>query len=73
MIENNDVRRSASAVGPVDEDQRFYVESRGVPTDEAERLIVSGFFDEVLSRLPVAPVVPLLRATIGAKFARKDA
>jgi Fe-S cluster assembly protein SufD len=74
VIENNDVRCShASAVGPVDEDQRFYLESRGVPTDEAERLIVAGFFDEVLSRLPVAPVVPLLRATIGAKFARKDA
>ena len=49
VIENNDVRCShASAVGPVDEEQRFYLESRGVPTDEAERLIVSGFFDEVL-------------------------
>jgi Fe-S cluster assembly protein SufD len=57
----------------VDEDQRFYLESRGVPTEDAERLIVAGFFDEVLSRLPVAPVVPLLRGTIGAKFARKDA
>jgi len=74
VIENNDVRCShASAVGPVDEDQLFYLESRGVPTDEAERLIVGGFFDEVLSRLPVASVVPLLRETIGAKFARKDA
>ena len=48
-IENNDVHCShASAVGPVDEEQRFYLESRGVPTDEAERLIVAGFFDEVL-------------------------
>jgi Fe-S cluster assembly protein SufD len=74
VIENNDVRCShASAVGPVDEDQRFYLESRGVPTGEAERLIVAGFFDEVLSRLPVGPVVPLLRGTIGAKFARRDA
>ena len=63
VIENNDVRCShASAVGPVDEDQRFYLESRGVPTEEAERLIVAGFFDEVLNRLPVAAVVPLLRA-----------
>jgi Fe-S cluster assembly protein SufD len=73
VIENNDVRCShASAVGPVDEEQRFYLESRGVPTDEAERLIVSGFFDEVLSRLPVAGVVPLLRGTVAAKFERKD-
>ena len=74
VIENNDVRCShASAVGPVDEEQRFYLESRGVPTDEAERLIVSGFFDEVLTRLPVAGMAPLLRSTVAAKFERKDA
>ena len=73
MIENNDVRCShASAVGPVDEEQQFYLESRGVPTDDAERLIVSGFFDEVLTRLPVNGVVPLLRSTVAAKFERKD-
>ena len=42
-IEENDVRCShASAVGPIDEDQRFYLESRGVPTDVADRLIVLG-------------------------------
>jgi Fe-S cluster assembly protein SufD len=74
MIENNDVRCShASAVGPVDEEQRFYLESRGVPTDDAERLIVSGFFDEVLGRLPVAEIVPLVRATVAAKFSRREA
>jgi Fe-S cluster assembly protein SufD len=74
VIENNDVRCShASAVGPVDEEQRFYLESRGVPTDEAERLIVSGFFDEVLTRLPVAGVAPLLRATVAGKFERRAA
>jgi Fe-S cluster assembly protein SufD len=60
-IENNDVRCShASTVGPVDEDQRFYLESRGVPPVVAEQLIVTGFFDEVLSRLPV----PELRSTL---------
>ncbi|HET6953746.1 MAG TPA: SufD family Fe-S cluster assembly protein [Acidimicrobiales bacterium] len=74
VIENNDVRCShASAVGPVDEEQRFYLESRGVPSEDAERLIVSGFFDEVLGRLPVPVVAPLLRATVAAKFERKDA
>ena len=53
-IENNDVRCShASAVGPIDEEQRFYLESRGVPPQVAERLIVLGFFDEVLDQLPV--------------------
>jgi Fe-S cluster assembly protein SufD len=74
VIENNDVRCShASAVGPVDAEQRFYLESRGVPTEDAERLIVTGFFDEVLGRLPVPAVAPLLRSTVAAKFERKDA
>ena len=42
-IENNDVHCShASTVGPIDEDQRFYLESRGVPTEVAERLVVAG-------------------------------
>jgi len=60
-IETNDVRCShASTVGPIDEDQRFYLESRGVPTDVAERLIVAGFFAEVLEGLTVAAVVPLV-------------
>jgi Fe-S cluster assembly protein SufD len=73
VIENNDVKCShASAVGPVDEEQRFYLESRGVPTDEAERLIVSGFFDEVLARLPVRGVSALLRDTVAAKFERRE-
>ncbi len=54
-IENNDVRCShASAVGPIDAEQRFYLESRGVRPDLAERLVVAGFFNEVLSRFPSA-------------------
>ena len=44
-----------------------------MPDEDAERLIVSGFFDEVLSRLPVAGLAPLLRGTVAAKFQRKDA
>lgn len=43
-IHHNDVKCShASAIGPIDEDQRFYLESRGIPTEIAERLIVTGF------------------------------
>jgi Fe-S cluster assembly protein SufD len=72
-IENNDVRCShASAVGPVDEEQRFYLESRGVPPEVADRLIVTGFFDEVLQQLPIAALAPVLRRHIAAKFARRD-
>jgi Fe-S cluster assembly protein SufD len=69
-IENNDVRCShASAVGPIDADQRFYLESRGVRPDAAERLVVAGFFDEVLTKLPSAGVVDLLRARVAERLA----
>lgn len=72
-IENNDVRCShASAVGPIDEEQRFYLESRGVPPQMAERLIVLGFFDEVLERLSISGVVERLRAEVVAKLDRRD-
>jgi len=72
-IKTNDVRCShASTVGPIDEEQRFYLESRGVPPNVAERLIVLGFFDEVLERLPAPSLVPGLRAEIMAKLDRRD-
>ena len=71
-IETNDVHCShASTVGPIDEDQRFYLESRGVPTEVAERLIVAGFFAEVLEALPAAAVVPLVRAAIEERLGRE--
>lgn len=72
-IENNDVRCShASAVGPVDEEQRWYVESRGVPTAIAERLIVAGFFEEVLADLPVPAAGAPLRQLLNGKLDRTD-
>jgi Fe-S cluster assembly protein SufD len=68
-IETNDVRCShASTVGPIDADQRFYLESRGIPTQIAERLIVLGFFDEVLDQLPVGPLAAELRGQVSAKL-----
>lgn len=68
-IDNNEVRCShASTVGPVDEEQLFYLESRGVPPRIAERLIVSGFFDGVLSRLPAAGVASLAKAEIDSRL-----
>jgi Fe-S cluster assembly protein SufD len=72
-IKTNDVRCShASTVGPVDEEQRFYLESRGVPPTTAERLIVLGFFDEVLEQLPAPRLVPGLRRQVVAKLDRRD-
>ncbi len=70
-IETNDVRCShASTVGPIDEDQRFYLESRGVPTEVAERLVVAGFFAEVLEGLPVRDVAPLVELAIEQRLGR---
>jgi len=72
QIENNDVKCShASTVGPVDEDQRFYLESRGLHPSRAERFIVAGFFDEVLQALPVAAAHPLVAAAITAKLGKE--
>ncbi len=68
-IRTNDVKCShASTVGPIDEDQRFYLESRGVQPEIAERLVVLGFFDEVLSQLPAHDLAGELRARVAAKL-----
>ncbi len=68
-IETNDVKCShASTVGPIDEDQRFYLESRGIQPDIAERLVVLGFFDEVLTQLPVGAHADELRQRISKKL-----
>jgi Fe-S cluster assembly protein SufD len=54
-IEENDVKCShGSTVGPVDEDQQYYLESRGVEPDVAERLIVAGFFEAIADQVPIA-------------------
>ncbi len=72
-IENNDVRCShASAVGPIDEDQRFYLESRGLPPDVAERLVVGGFFGEVLAQFPVPAAHAGLGTAVAEKFERRE-
>ncbi len=68
-IEENDVRCShASTVGPVDEDQRYYLESRGIPPARAEQLIVLGFFDDIVLRSPVPALAPRLRREVGLRL-----
>ena len=52
-IKANDVRCGhGTTVGHVDDEERFYLMARGVPPEEAERLIVSGYFADVLDRVP---------------------
>jgi Fe-S cluster assembly protein SufD len=68
-IENNDVRCShAASVGPVSDDELFYLQTRGIPREEAERLIVTGFFQEVLDRVPLEEVRGALEEAIVAEL-----
>lgn len=68
-IEENDVKCShGSTVGPVDEDQRYYLESRGIEPERAEQLIVAGFFDSIADQVPL----PGARALIGRALAERS-
>ncbi|MGH7476787.1 MAG: Fe-S cluster assembly protein SufD [Longimicrobiales bacterium] len=65
-IEADDVRCSHGAtVGQMDEEEIFYLMTRGLNRRTAESLVVFGFFGEVLDRLPLPGVVQELRDRIG--------
>ena len=70
IVNENDLRSCGHAAtsGPIDEDQVFYLESRGVPTEVARRLIILGFFDDVLSRFPVEGLRAIARDRVAAKL-----
>ncbi|MDG6985841.1 MAG: Fe-S cluster assembly protein SufD [Nitrososphaerota archaeon] len=53
-IDNNEVRATHSAsVAQIDEEQLFYLMARGLSPDESKRMVVLGFFEPVLSRVPI--------------------
>ena len=54
----------ASATGRFDDEQLFYLLSRGIPEPVARRLVVRGFFGEVLHKLGVASAIERAAATI---------
>ena len=66
--ENDVVCAHASSVGPLDELQRWYLESRGVDRDEAERLMIQGFFYEMLTELP-SGLAGLVESDVSATLA----
>ena len=69
-IDQPDCRRAmhASSVGPIDESQLFYLESRGIPPDEARRMIVLGFLEPVVARVPQAEARERLRDLLEQKW-----
>ncbi|MFN2583095.1 MAG: Fe-S cluster assembly protein SufD [Candidatus Dormibacteria bacterium] len=67
-IKANDVRCGHGATaGHVDDDQRFYFMSRGVPREDAEALIVRGFMDDVVNRVPHPGIAGLVRELLDAE------
>ncbi|HEV8696300.1 MAG TPA: SufD family Fe-S cluster assembly protein, partial [Candidatus Limnocylindrales bacterium] len=69
-IDQPDCRRAAhsSSVGPVDETQLFYLESRGIPPDEARKFIVLGFLEPVVARVPLTSAQDRLRELLEEKW-----
>jgi len=67
-IEANDVRCTHGATaGRVDPDMIFYLQARGIPQHQAVRLVVEGFFTDVLDRIPLE----MAREALGGAVARK--
>ena len=65
----NDVRCTHGAtLGQVDREQLFYLMTRGLTRAEAERLIVRGFFQDVLDRVELEPVRDALAAALEARI-----
>ncbi|WBQ01798.1 Fe-S cluster assembly protein SufD [Kribbella sp. CA-293567] len=60
----------ASATGRFDDEQLFYLQARGIPEDVARRLVVSGFFNDIIGRIGVTEVVEHLHEAIEQKLAR---
>jgi len=68
----DDVRCTHGAtVGKIDPDQVFYLLTRGIPYNEAEKLLVEGFFDPVMERIPFEGVRARLRDAIQHKMEEK--
>jgi len=68
-IQADDVKCSHGAtVGQLDAESRFYLMSRGLTREQAERLVVLGFLGEVLSRLPLGGVATKVTRVIEEKL-----
>lgn len=63
----------AATVGRFDDEQEFYLRSRGIPPEEARRLIVRGFFSEVIGRIPVPEIREELENRVATELATLQA
>jgi Fe-S cluster assembly protein SufD len=68
-IQANDVRCTHGATSArIPAEQEFYLQSRGIPKQAADELLIFGFFEEVLNRLTSEPLHEALQALIKTKF-----
>jgi Fe-S cluster assembly protein SufD len=58
----------ASTTGRFDDQQLFYLQSRGIPEDEARRLVVHGFFADIIRKIGVPQIEDKLLATVEAEL-----
>ena len=74
-IETGDVASAghASATGRFDEEQLFYLLSRGIPAVEAKRLVVRGFINDLVQRIPVADLRERLLTRVESRLGSHDA
>ena len=60
----------ASTTGRFDDEQLFYLESRGIPAEEARRLVIRGFFAEIVAKLRIEEIEERIMNRIDAELAQ---
>ena len=73
-IENGNIVGAghASSVGRFDDEELFYLESRGIPETEARKLVVRGFFGELVEEIGIPAIAEHLMAVIDKRLARGE-
>jgi Fe-S cluster assembly protein SufD len=71
-IETGDIEGAghASTTGRFDDLQLFYLQSRGIPEDEARRLVVHGFFNDIIRRIGIEQIEERLMETVESELAK---
>lgn len=71
MIENPDVEAShAASAGNIPEDELHYMESRGISGEDAQRLVVKGFFEPVMDQIKLPKLKKKIREEVSKKLSR---
>jgi Fe-S cluster assembly protein SufD len=60
----------ASASGRLDDEHIFYLQARGIPFDEARRLVIHGFFAQMLEKIEVPEIRERVLSAVEAELAR---